>query len=229
MIWGLEFRRWPFRSRQAGARTLVLCDTNGGTLTDELVTIIGDVRASLEADPDASPVTWGIHTHNDAELAVANSMAAVAAGIRHVQATINGYGERAGNANMVSILANLALKTPHELVPAGGGNLAGLTELSRSVAEIANQNPNDYQPYVGRSAFAHKGGVHGAAVAKVERSYQHVDPASVGNAGRLVVSELGGRANISIRARQLGLELEGVIDPRELSNLIKELEADGLA
>ena len=174
-------------------------------------------------------MTWGIHTHNDAELAVANSMAAVAAGIRHVQATINGYGERAGNANMVSILANLALKTPHALVPAGGGDLAGLTDLSRSVAEIANQTPNDYQPYVGRSAFAHKGGVHGAAVAKVERSYQHIDPAAVGNAGRLVVSELGGRANTAIRARQLGLELDGVVDPRELSNLIKELEADGLA
>src|SRR6266576_1103309 len=205
-------------AREAGARTLVLCDTNGGTLTDELLTIVGDVRASLEAD-QAAPITWGIHTHNDAELAVANSMAAVAAGIRHVQATINGYGERAGNANMVSILANLALKTPHELVPAGGGALDGLTELSRSVAEIANVNPNDWQPYVGRSAFAHKGGVHGAAVAKVERSYQHIDPSAVGNVGRLVVSELGGKANTSIRARQLGLELEGVVDARELSNL----------
>ena len=216
-------------ARQAGARTLVLCDTNGGTLTDDLVAIVRDVRAVVDGDPDAPSVTWGIHTHNDADLAVANSMAAVAAGIRHVQATINGYGERAGNANMVSILANLALKTPHAIVPAGGGDLAGLTDLSRSIAEIANVTPNDYQPYVGRSAFAHKGGVHGAAVAKVERSYQHVDPAAVGNAGRLVVSELGGRANTSIRARQLGLELDGVIDPRELTNLIKELEADGLA
>ncbi len=104
----------------------------------------------------------------------------------------------------------------------------GLTELSRSVAEIANVNPNDYQPYVGRSAFAHKGGVHGAAVAKVERSYQHVDPVVVGNAGRLVVSELGGRANTAIRAEQLGHQLEGV-DPRELSKLIKQLESEGLA
>src|SRR4029077_2526203 len=95
---------------------------------------------------------------------------------------------------MVSILANLALKTPHALVPAGGGDLPGLTELSRSVAEIANVTPDDYQPYVGRSAFAHKGGVHGAAVAKVERSYQHIDPTAVGNEGRLVVSELGGGA-----------------------------------
>jgi 2-isopropylmalate synthase len=216
-------------AREAGARTLVLCDTNGGTLTDDLTRIVADVRGALEADPGAPAVTWGIHTHNDAELAVANSMAAVAAGIRHVQGTINGYGERAGNANMVSILANLALKTELELVPAGGGRLEGLTELSRSVAEIANVAPNDYQPYVGRSAFAHKGGVHGAAVAKVERSYQHVEPGSVGNAGRLVVSELGGRANTSIRARQLGHELEGVIDPRELSLLIKQLESEGLA
>jgi len=180
-------------------------------------------------DPVLAPVTWGIHTHNDAELAVANSMAAVAAGVRHVQATINGYGERCGNANMVSILANLALKTPHQLVPPGGGDLAGLTELSRAVAEIANVTPNDYQPYVGRSAFAHKGGVHGAAVAKVERSYQHIEPTAVGNAGRLVVSELGGRANTQLRARQLGHELEGVVDPRELSNLIKQLESEGLA
>jgi 2-isopropylmalate synthase len=216
-------------ARQAGAGTLVLCDTNGGTLTDELIRIIDDVRGTLDADTDAPAVTWGIHTHNDAELAVANSMAAVASGIRHVQATINGYGERCGNANMVSILANLALKTPHGLVPAGGGALAGLTELSRVVAEIANIAPNDYQPYVGRSAFAHKGGVHGAAVAKVERSYQHIDPTVIGNAGRLVVSELGGRANTSIRARQLGHELEGVVDPRELSRLIKQLESEGLA
>lgn len=216
-------------ARQAGARTIVLCDTNGGTLSDELTRIIGDVRAAIEADPGAPPVTWGIHAHNDAELAVANSMAAVAAGIRHVQGTINGYGERAGNANIVSITANLALKTDLRLTPAGGGHLERLTDLSRSVAEIANVTPNDYQPYVGRSAFAHKGGVHGAAVAKVERSYQHVDPGSVGNVGRLVVSELGGKANTSIRARQLGLELEGVVDPRELSRLIKQLEADGLA
>jgi 2-isopropylmalate synthase len=218
-------------ARQAGARTLVLCDTNGGTLTDELVRIVTDVRTSLEADAAAAgmPVEWGIHTHNDAELAVANSMAAVAAGVRHVQATINGYGERAGNANMVSILANLAFKTDHALVPAGGGTLTGLTELSRSVAEIANINPNDWQPYVGRSAFAHKGGVHGAAVAKVERSYQHIEPTAVGNIGRLVVSELGGRANTRIRAEQLGHQLEGVVDSKVLSELVKQLESEGLA
>jgi 2-isopropylmalate synthase len=216
-------------AREAGARTLVLCDTNGGTLTDELNRIVTDARATLEGEPGAPSVTWGIHTHNDAELAVANSMAAVAAGFRHVQATINGYGERCGNANMVSILANLALKTPNTLVPAGGGDLRGLTDLARTVAEIANVNPNDYQPYVGRSAFAHKGGVHGAAVAKVERSYQHVNPTLVGNEGRLVVSELGGRANMKLRAEQLGHRLEGVLDPRELSTLIKRLESEGQA
>jgi len=215
-------------AREAGARSLVLCDTNGGTLTDELLAIVEDTRRSLEGDPGAPAVTWGIHTHNDAELAVANSIAAVKAGIRHVQATINGYGERCGNANMVSVLANLALKTDLPLLPVGGGEIAELTTLSRAVAEIANVAPDDYQPFVGRSAFAHKGGVHGAAVAKVERSYQHVDPVLVGNRGRLVVSELGGRANTAIRAGQLGHQLEGV-DPRELSKVIKQLEADGLA
>jgi 2-isopropylmalate synthase len=216
-------------ARGAGARQLVLCDTNGGTLTDELVRIFSATRAALEADAGAPAVTWGIHTHNDAELAVANSIAAVQAGARHVQATINGYGERCGNANMVSIIGNLALKTDLALLPVGGGELSGLTALARRVAEIANQVPTEYQPYVGRSAFAHKGGVHGAAVAKVERSYQHVDPRLVGNESRLVVSELGGRANTRIRAEQLGHRLDGVVDPRVLSQLIKELEAQGMS
>jgi 2-isopropylmalate synthase len=221
-------------ARDAGARTLVLCDTNGGTLTEELVRIVTEVQAAVAggaagAGDQGEVLTWGIHTHNDAELAVANSLAAVGAGVRHVQGTINGYGERAGNANMVSVLANLALKTDHRLVPAGGGTLEGLTELSRSVAEIANVKPNDWQPYVGRSAFAHKGGVHGAAVAKVERSYQHIDPTAVGNQGRLVVSELGGKANTRIRAEQLGHQLDGVVDPKVLSQLVKQLESEGLA
>ena len=186
-------------------------------------------RRGRATQRDGAAITWGIHTHNDAELAVANSLAAVQAGVRHVQATINGYGERTGNANMVSVLAGLALKTELPLLPAGGGDLSALTELSRAVAEIANQAPNDYQPYVGRSAFAHKGGVHGAAVAKVERSYQHIDPTAVGNEGRLVVSELGGRANTEIRARQLGHQLDGVVEPAVLSKLIKRLESEGLS
>lgn len=212
-------------ARDAGATTLVLCDTNGGTLTGDLVDMIRATRSAVEGDAGAPAVTWGIHTHNDAELAVANSIAAVTAGCRHVQGTINGYGERCGNANLVSILANLELKTTFPVVPSG--KLAELTDLSRYVAEIVNLNPDDHQPYVGRSAFAHKGGIHGAATAKVEMSYQHVDPRLVGNESRLVVSELGGKANTRLRAEQLGHRLEGVVDPKELSQLIKRLEADG--
>jgi 2-isopropylmalate synthase len=214
---------------QGGARTLVLCDTNGGTLTTQLLEILKETRSAVAAYDGGPGVTFGIHTHNDAELAVANSLAAVQAGVRHVQATINGYGERCGNANMVSVLAGLALKTDLALAPDNGGQITGLTELSRSIAEIANIAPNDWQPYVGRSAFAHKGGVHGAAVAKVERSYQHIEPGAVGNEGRLVVSELGGRANTRLRAEQLGHQLDGVIEPAVLSNLIKQLESEGLS
>jgi 2-isopropylmalate synthase len=214
---------------EGGARTLVLCDTNGGTLTKELVEVLEETRRVVATYDGGADATFGIHTHNDAELAVANSLAAVQAGVRHVQATINGYGERCGNANMVSVLAGLALKTDLSLAPAGGGELSGLTELSRAVAEIANIAPNDWQPYVGRSAFAHKGGVHGAAVAKVERSYQHIDPTAVGNEGRLVVSELGGRANTRLRAEQLGHQLDGIVEPAVLSNLVKRLENEGLS
>jgi 2-isopropylmalate synthase len=211
---------------RGGARTLVLCDTNGGMLTDDLVEVIRATQAGLAREAGDGTITWGIHTHNDAGLAVANSLAAVANGIRHVQGTINGYGERAGNADLVTILGDLQLKTGLAIDPAGG--LAELTELSHYVAEIANIAPDDHQPYVGRSAFAHKGGVHGAATAKVEQAYQHVDPALVGNVSRLVVSELGGRANTQLRAEQLGHQLDGV-DPRALSLLIKQLESDGLA
>ncbi len=205
----------------AGASTLVLCDTNGGCLTDEVAAIVRQVIA------DVGPgVTYGIHVHDDAGLAVANSLAAVEAGVRHVQGTINGYGERCGNANLVTIWADLALKAGRETIPAGA-DLTRLTDLSRYVAEVANVTPDAFQPYVGQSAFAHKGGVHGAATAKVRHSYQHVDPALVGNETRLVVSELGGRVNTQWRAEQLGHELAGVLDPRELSSLIKRLEADG--
>jgi 2-isopropylmalate synthase len=215
-------------ARDAGASTLVLCDTNGGTLTGRMATIVRDAAAALAADPGASakPIVWGIHTHNDAELAVANALAAVDAGVRHVQATINGYGERAGNANIVSLLANLALKTPYAV--AGADRLSELSGLSHAVAEIANLAPDDHQPYVGRSAFAHKGGVHGAAQVKTPRAYQHIDPAIVGNRGRLVVSELGGKANAGSRAAELGVELaDSGLDPKALSNLVKELESDG--
>ncbi len=205
----------------AGATSLVLCDTNGGCLTDEVGSIVRDVIGTL-----ALPVTWGIHVHDDAGLAVANSIAAVQAGVRHVQGTINGYGERCGNANIVTIWADLALKLGAETVPSGA-DLHGLSELSHYVAEVANIAPDGHQPYVGASAFAHKGGVHGAATARVRHSYQHVDPALVGNLTRLVVSELGGRVNTQWRAEELGHRLEGVVDPRELSRIIKRLEAEG--
>jgi 2-isopropylmalate synthase len=209
-------------AREAGAGTLVLCDTNGGLLTDELAAIVQATIAAL-ADPAA---TWGIHVHDDAGLAVANSLAAVAQGVRHVQGTINGYGERCGNANLVTIWANLALKAGHATVP-GGDDLRGLGELARYVAEVANIAPDAHAPYVGGSAFAHKGGVHGAATVRVRDAYQHVDPALVGNETRLVVSELGGRANAGWLAEQLGHRLDGVIEPRALSTLVKQLEAQG--
>ena len=205
----------------AGASTLVLCDTNGGCLTDEVAAIVRQVIGEI-----GPGVRYGIHVHDDAGLAVANSLAAVEAGVRHVQGTINGYGERCGNANLVTIWADLVLKAGRETVPASA-DLTGLTDLSRFVAEVANVTPDAFQPYVGQSAFAHKGGVHGAATAKVRHSYQHVDPALVGNETRLVVSELGGRVNTQWRAEQLGHELAGVLDPRELSTLIKRLEAEG--
>ncbi len=205
----------------AGATSLVLCDTNGGTLTEELAAIVRDTIEAL-----GLPITWGIHVHDDAGLAVANSLAAVRAGVRHVQGTINGYGERCGNANLVTIWADLALKLGRETVPSGA-DLRGLAELSRYVAEVANIAPDAHQPYVGASAFAHKGGVHGAATARVRHAYQHVDPAAVGNQTRLVVSELGGRVNTQWRAEELGHRLEGVVDPRELSRIVKRLEADG--
>ena len=207
----------------AGASTLALCDTNGGCMTDEITAIVGDVMATLDLGDD---VRYGIHVHDDAGLAVANSLAAVRAGVRHVQGTVNGYGERCGNANIVTIWADLGLKMGAETVP-GTADLTALSELSRYVAGIANITPDAHAPYVGASAFAHKGGVHGAATAKVRHAYQHVDPALVGNETRLVVSELGGRVNTQWRAEQLGHELEGVVDPRELSQLIKQLESEG--
>ena len=209
-------------ARAAGAATLVLCDTNGGLLTDDLAAI---TRATLDALAD-DEVTWGIHVHDDAGLAVANSLAAVAQGVRHVQGTINGYGERCGNANLVTIWANLALKAGLATVPPGD-DLRGLGELARFVAEVANIAPDAHAPYVGGSAFAHKGGVHGAATVRVRHAYQHLDPARVGNETRLVVSELGGSANAGWLAEQLGHRLEGVIEPRALSTLVKRLEADG--
>jgi 2-isopropylmalate synthase len=205
----------------AGATTVVLCDTNGGCLTDEVAAMTRDVGAEL-----GRGVTLGIHVHDDAGLAVGNSLAAVQAGVTHVQGTINGYGERCGNANLVTIWANLALKLGCATVPAGD-DLSHLPELSRFVAEVVNIAPDAHAPYVGTSAFAHKGGVHGAATVRVEQAYQHVEPSRVGGTSRLVVSELGGKANAAWRVRQLGSVATDGLDPAELSRVVKQLEADG--
>jgi 2-isopropylmalate synthase len=205
---------------QGGAHCLVLCDTNGGTLTSELVAVIKTVRKSFPR------VCLGIHAHNDSELAVANSLAAVEAGCVQVQGTINGVGERCGNANLCSIIPNLQLKMGIECL--SEANLKRLSELSRFVYELANVRPNRYQPYVGQSAFAHKGGMHAAAVKRNPRAYEHVNPELVGNTRHIPVSELSGKGNIILKARDFGLDLSAK-DPvvAETLNRIKELEFQG--
>jgi 2-isopropylmalate synthase len=200
----------------AGADSLVLCDTNGGELPDVVAERVLELRARL-----GTPL--GIHPHNDAGLAVANALAAVRAGCEQVQGTINGYGERCGNLDLVPLVATLQLKLGHRLLP--GDALRRLSEVSHYVADVANQHPDPHAPYVGRSAFAHKGGLHVAAIAKVPESYQHVDPGLVGNVCRVVVSEVSGRRNVQLRARELGLAVgaeEGAV-----LQLIKELEHRG--
>ena len=182
-----------------GAQVLVLCDTNGGTLTHELIEIIKTVQTRFPAAP------LGIHAHNDSELAVANSVAAVELGCNQVQGTINGVGERCGNANLCSIIPNLQVKLGLECLDPG--RLKQLTEVSRFVYEVANMRPNRYQPYVGKSAFAHKGGIHAAAVKRNPKAYEHINPALVGNRRSIPVSDLSGRVNILLKAQELGLDL----------------------
>jgi 2-isopropylmalate synthase len=178
---------------RAGATRIVLCDTNGGTLPDEVAALVREAIGALAAAGCAAPVA--IHCHNDCDLAVANSLSAVAAGAVQVQGTINGLGERCGNADLISVVANLALKLPGYRVL--GGGTAHLTELSRFVYETANMSYRPGQPFVGASAFAHKGGMHVHAVAKATESYEHIPPESIGNSRRILVSELSGRSNIA--------------------------------
>jgi 2-isopropylmalate synthase len=183
---------------QAGATRIVLCDTNGGTLPDEIATLVEAASVALQAAGAGVPVA--IHCHNDCDVAIANSLSAVAAGAVQVQGTINGIGERCGNADLISVVANLAIKLPGYSVLGGGTGPAGtshLTELSRFVYETANMSYRPGQPFVGTSAFAHKGGMHVHAVAKATESYEHIPPESVGNARRILVSELSGRSNIA--------------------------------
>lgn len=205
----------------AGAECVILCDTNGGTLPERVSEVVRAVKA-------ATPAKLGIHAHNDSDAAVAVSLAALQAGAIHVQGTINGYGERCGNANLVSIIANLQLKMNVRCV--SDEQVRSLTELSRFVAEVVNLPPHAYQPYVGSNAFSHKGGLHAAAVEKIAESYQHVPPDVVGNRNALVVSELAGRSTILQQVEGLGLA--GDItrnDARNIVNHVKAQEARGFA
>ena len=202
---------------RGGAETLVLCDTNGGSLPWQIGEAVRAVRLAL-----GHPL--GIHAHNDTECAVANSLAAVVEGATQVQGTINGYGERCGNANLVSIIGDLELKLDVRCV--AEGELRKLSELSRLVAEVVNLAPDEHLPYVGRSAFAHKGGIHVSAMRRTSKSYQHVDPDLVGNEMRVVVSELSGRGNLLAKAEEYGLATAATGD---VLDQIKALEAKGFS
>jgi len=206
-------------AEEGGARTLVLCDTNGGTLPLEVYEIVADVRRHVR-----TPL--GIHTHNDAGMAVANALVAVDAGVTHVQGTVNGFGERCGNADLCVVIPNLAFKKNISTLPPQ--NLAQLTDLSRYVYEVANIHPDPRQPYVGSSAFAHKGGVHVSALMKAAQTYEHIPPEAVGNKRRVLVSELSGLSNLMYKYRELNLGLErSSEETRKLLAEIKELEHQG--
>lgn len=203
----------------SGADAVVLCDTNGGTLPQDVARIVAEVAPVMGA-----PI--GIHPHNDAGCAVANALVAVSAGASHVQGTINGYGERTGNADLTAIIPALVLKMGDDCV--SSDQLRLLTEVSHFVAETANITPNAQQPYVGASAFAHKGGLHASATGRLAGAYEHVDPGAVGNLARVVVSELAGRASLSMKAKELGIDLTG--DPELVADVldtVKELEHEG--
>jgi 2-isopropylmalate synthase len=203
---------------KSDANCLVLCDTNGGTTPWEIEEI---TKRVAERFPE---VQLGIHAHNDCELGVADTLAGVRGGAVHVQGTINGYGERVGNANLISIIPDLQLKMGYQCV--SDTQLANLTTLSRYVDELTNMTPNTRQAYVGHSAFAHKGGIHVAAIRKVEESYQHIDPKLVGNEKRILISELSGRGNILSKAEELGLDTNRE-ETRKVLEQVKELESQG--
>ena len=200
-------------AQKAGADVLVLCDTNGGTLTHEISAIVTEVKQKVTA-----PI--GIHSHNDSELAVANAIAAVEAGAVHVQGTINGYGERCGNANLCSVIPNLQLKLGYQCVPEK--QMANLSTLSKFVSELGNLTPDNKQPYVGKSAFAHKGGIHVSAVIKNEQTYEHIKPEMVGNSRRVLVSDLSGKSNVTYKSEELGFDFDK--NSKQSSEIVKELK-----
>jgi 2-isopropylmalate synthase len=203
---------------RGGADVLVLCDTNGGSLPWHVEAAVREV---------AELGSIGIHCHDDGECATANSLAAVRAGAVHVQGTINGYGERCGNANLCAIIPNLELKLGQPCLPAGGSSQ--LYELSHFVAEMANLAPDEHMAYVGRSAFAHKGGVHVAAIRRSPASYEHVDPRAVGNETRVVVSELSGRGNLMSKAEEHGVTVDGGDVVAGVLQELKQNEARGFS
>lgn len=204
---------------EAGAEVVALCDTNGGMLPDWVSDVVLDVRESTGA-------RVGIHCHNDTGCAVANSLAAVAAGATHVQGTLNGYGERTGNADLVSVVANLELKLARPVLPSG--SLREATRVAHAVAEVTNVPPSARQPYVGVSAFAHKAGLHASAIKVDPNLYQHMDPQGVGNDMRLLVSDMAGRASIELKGAELGFDLS---DDKELvtrvTDRVKAMESRG--
>lgn len=204
---------------EGGAETLVLCDTNGGSVPWQIEKVTREVQSVF------SDARLGIHAHNDGDLAVANSLAAVRAGVTHVQGTINGYGERCGNANLCSLIPNLTLKMSEDSL--GSDRLRHLTRTARAVASIANQTVYRQAPYVGRSAFAHKGGIHVSAMRRNSQSYQHVNPALVGNEQRVLVSELSGRGNLRSKAEELGMSHGDLPDLPGVLSRIKDLEHRG--
>jgi 2-isopropylmalate synthase len=206
-----------YAAAQAGADVLVLCDTNGGTMPWE-------VDAAVKHVASVNPAKLGVHTHDDGGCGVANTLAAVRAGAVHVQGTINGYGERVGNANLCTIIPDLQLKMGYTCLEEE--NLARLTDLAHFVAEVANLPHDRHQPYVGASAFAHKGGIHVAAMLKDERTYQHINPERVGNRPRTLVSELSGKGNVLDKAREFGVEVSSE-QARSALAQIKALEAQG--
>ena len=207
----------------AGAERIILCDTNGGALPHEVSKIVHEVRSEL-----GDKAVIGIHTHNDTDTAVASTIEAIRSGAYQVQGCINGYGERTGNANLISVIANLNLKLGINAI--NPDKLPSLTNLSKLVAAIVNRRPFPFQPYVGISAFTHKGGLHAAATEKSHMSYQHIDPLIVGNDTRVTVSELAGRGNVIRLIRELGLEKElNRDDARRIVAHIKQQEALGFA
>ncbi|MDH4316771.1 MAG: citramalate synthase [Desulfobulbaceae bacterium] len=206
------------RAIDGGAETLVLCDTNGGTLPHEIAPIIQRVQAFIKEK--GSSVKLGIHSHNDSETAVANSLLAVSLGVIQVQGTMNGFGERCGNANLVSILPSLVLKMGYECK--AGNNIEQLYETSRLVNELANIPHNRYQPYVGESAFAHKGGIHVSAVQRNPLTYEHIVPEKVGNIRRILISDQAGRSNVLHKAAKYGLNIKE--DDPLVTTIITELK-----